>query len=457
MSSSDAAESGTDTCRIELATDQPGVQFSIRDSEFRTVARGLGVLSVNLPAGLYQVDRRAGDAVDSEIVALRPGALYAPRTESLPLPTVAPVAYSSTARPEYTAAVEEASTWVPAGSDAALVVVVCRPGLGARHVLTNWPARSMPHARDPDSSDAGVTLLDGRLESVEVWRDGWRIGANVASWAAALEPGGYVLRVEGGIPSTLDHSVWLEPGWQTIVFCVYGDDGAHTGMSTHLCRIGQRWRATDPANTALETALSGLRLRRCLFSASQAAELMADDRTVNPMLGIVGAHALRLVTIPDHDAYDRLVDRLTALVPNHPDVLALSLLRGGRIAPDGQRIWWPPALVDSYRDLLLPADLVDEEVVVDGSLADRVAANLVLTGAWLGWLPLSGDGFTPELPPTSRAVERIERYLDQVARLHDTTPAGIVRHWDTGQIAAATGIPMATVRQTLAARYPAGS
>jgi hypothetical protein len=44
-----------------------------------------------------------------------------------------------------------------------------------------------------------------------------------------------------------------------------------------------------------------------------------------------------------------------------------------------------------------------------------------------------------------------------VARLHDTTPAGIVRHWDTGQIAAATGIPMATVRQTLAARYPAGS
>jgi hypothetical protein len=55
---------------------------------------------------------------------------------------------------------------------------------------------------------------------------------------------------------------------------------------------------------------------------------------------------------------------------------------------------------------------------------------------------------------TSRAVERIERYLHQVARLHDTTPAGIVRHWDAGQIAAATGIPVGTVRRTLTDRYP---
>jgi hypothetical protein len=424
-----------------LDTDQPGLQFSIRDSEFRTVARGLGTLTVEVPAGLYQVDRRAGDTVDSQIVALRPGEAYVRRTEVLPLPTVAPVAYSSTARPEYTAAAEDASTWVPAGSQAGLVAVVCRPGIGTG-----------------TAPDTGVALLDSGLEPVAAWRDGWRLGTNVAAWAAPLAPGGYALRVDGNVRrrnsrqgttaelSTLDMPVWLEAGWQTIVFCVYGDGGEHTGMSTHLCRIGQRWRATDPANTALETALSGLRLRRCLFSASQAEEFLGDDKTANPMLGIVGAHGLRLATIVDDAAYDRLVDRLVELVPQHPDVLSLSLRRGGRITPDGQRIWWPPALVDSYRDLMLPADLVDEQVIVGGSLADRVAANLVLTGAWLCWLPLRGGKGLGE--------RRIEQYLDQAARLHDTTPDGIVRRWDACQIAAATGIPMATVRRTLAERYP---
>jgi len=458
MSSSDAS---TGTCRIELATDQPGVQFSLRDSEFRTVARGLGELNVEVPAGLYQLDRRAGDTVDSQIVALHAGQVYVRRTEALPLPTVAPVAYSSTARPEYTAAAEEASTCVPAGSEAALAVVVCRPGIGNRA-----------------APDAGVALLDRQLDEVAAWSDGWRLGSNVASWAAALKPGGYVLRVNSEAkPSTLDQPVWLEPGWQTIVFCVYGDGGGHVGMSTHMCRVGQRWRASDPANTALETALSGLRLRRCLFAASQAMDLLGDDKTANPMLGIIGAHALRLAATADHAAYDRLVDRLRELVPQHPDVAALSLLRDGEVAPDGQRIWWPPALVDAYRDLMLPADLVDEHVIVDGSLAERVAAHLVLTGVWLCWLPLSDEEFAPpastlfaaprafqasgghtfwfgvEAPPpapTSRAVERIERYLDQVARLHDTTLEWIARRWDAGQIAAATGIPVATVRRALA-------
>jgi hypothetical protein len=421
------------TGRIQLRTLQPGVEFTVRNAALVVVASGVGGIDARVDPGLYRIEERAGNAEREAVVALRAGETYRSSDLVLPFPCVAPVAASSTALPGFAGAVEHASEAAVrhGGRDAVLIIARYR--------------REQPLTRVRD----GLELFDAALRPVpagaENTDDPWA-AVTVSTWR--LPAGGYVLRSPfspAGVES-VDRPVWLEYGWQTIVFAVTGDDEA-TGVSVHMVPSDVPWRAGDPAHTAVEAAAAtfhrGLSILR---------DDSVDDQllTRNPILGMLGAHALRRTTRSEADDYDRVVGRLEDLVPEHPDVRALAMSRPGGQAARSDPVSWPPLLIASYR-ALLAADVDGSAALRAGSPAERVAASVVPSGPWLSWAP-GEDALgpvAPDEPPPGRAAERVQRFLATVADFERRSLTDVIFQWDKGSIARSTDLPIRTVQQAI--------
>lgn len=418
------------TGRIRLQSQQPGVEFAVRNAALVVVASGIGRIDARVDPGLYRIEERAGNAEREVVIALRADETYRRSDVVLPFPCVAPVVASSTALPGYAHAVEQASEAAArhGGRDAVLTVARCRR------------APSVTGVRD------GFELLDAALRPIPAGAEntyGPGAAVTVSTWW--LPAGGYVLRSPfspAGV-ELVDRPVWLDDGWQTIVFVVTGDDGP-VGVSVHMVPAGVPWRGSDPAHIAVEAAAATF--HRGLSILQDAS---VDDQllTRNPILGMLGAHALRRETRSEGDAYDRVVGRLEDLVPEHPDVRALTMSRSGGLATQRDPVSWPPLLIASYR-ALLAADVDGGTALRAGSPAERIAASVVPCGPWLSWVP-GGEALgpvAPDEPPPGRAVERVQRFLAIVADFERRPLADVILQWDQASIAQSTDLPVRTVQ-----------
>ncbi|MFD0577496.1 hypothetical protein [Dactylosporangium darangshiense] len=426
--------------RIRLSAAQPGVEFVVRDGSLTTLAAATQRLDLTVEPGLYQIERRAGEATVTDVVLVLPGGAHDEDDVRLPLPAVAPVSASRDAPPRFRETAEAAS--------AALTTSAAALHVTAGLVVVTW--RSGP--------GRGFEVLDDRLRRLQgvVVSEGF-----LATWSALLQPGGYVLRT----PANADVSLYLVAGWQTVVFHREG-----AGMSVHMTPMDVPWRADAPAHTATEAALAGLRQGRPVFRHDVAGEWLGAPDAIDPMVGILAAHALRIAGEAD-TRYGDIVQRLQELLPGHPDVTALAMLRGGRIDPRELSVSWPPTLLASYRDLILPADLVSPSAIADGSMAERIAGRTVRYGPWLAWSdapgPLrspvlalaAGDLEVRGLDRTARGIggpradpaayRQVTEFLAQVAGFEGTDVADVRSRWSTADIARATELPVRAVTAAL--------
>ncbi|MGI5242028.1 hypothetical protein [Dactylosporangium sp. CA-139066] len=426
--------------RIRLVAAWPGTELLVRDSHFRPVASAVGHLDVAVAPGLYQVERRLGDAHDSSIVVVRPGAEHVEPRIELNLSAAAPVAAARHHAEEHRAAAERASRAAAAAAD---------PSAGMLVLVADGPAAA---SRDR------LELRDAALRPVDAWQRPWSAGEHGATWHANLTAGGYLLRLGG-----MDVPLWAPAGWQTIVFL----HGGGLGHSVHLVPYDRPWSAWDPANTAVEVALSALPRRSAVFRRDVVDVLLRDRVDLNPMVGILAAHALRLESPPDGTTHDLIADRLAQLLPGCPDVVALSLWRDGALAPAGRRIAWPPMVATAYRDLVVPADIEAPGVLEPGSLAYQIAGNIGAGGPLLRFVPLEpaerpGAEPDPARAPTARAAARVRRFLADVSAVDGTDLAGAAATWAAAPVARSTGVPLAVAAAVLtgirgaAAGEPAG-
>ncbi|MET7400640.1 TIR domain-containing protein, partial [Dactylosporangium sp. NPDC005572] len=413
--------------RIVLNAAQPGVEFTVCNADLAVVATGCGHLDVGVPPGLYRIERRAGDTASTEVVLVAPGSTVRRENATVPLHTVAPVTISVEDRPVYLAEAEAASAHAASQAVAglaSLVVVICQ---------------DRPFGQRAHFAELGLIDADGH--PVPSWRHGWRTaGTNIASWSANLPPGGHLIRM----PEDIEIPLYLMAGWQTILFCLHGDLRDTHEMSVHLMPADQPWRADDPGAAAVETALAALRRRSGTYPADAVSAWLTDGADTNPILGVLAAHLLRRTTDPNMTLYAAVVDRLLRLLPDHPDVAALATARTGTIVPGGRRVTWPPMLATAYHDLLLPADLVADGAIVEGSLAERIAPHLVRTGLWLAWR-------TPP-PPTAAdpaTTARTAAFLAQVAAVERSTVEKVAARWTAQDVARSTALPLRTVRAAM--------
>jgi hypothetical protein len=428
--------SGSETGRLVLTSRTPGTLLRVFDSTLRVLATGRDQLTADLRPGVYRIESRLGDARTSELVTIAPGADER-HDLTVEFATAAPTYGTSTSYETHTDFATRLSLEVATGVG---------PKSGAVLVLRNLAGRD----RYPMRSSA-VTLLNQALHPVSEWASDWvedQAHDDITGRAGRLEPGPYVLRVEhsdrDGTVETADQTIWLSPDWQTLVFIPNGPDGPDArAVSVHMGPLGARWQGYEPWALAAEAALAGLRDGVPSVPAD-LINFLLNSKFENPMLGILGMHALLVAGAPEQRLLRTVVQNLLRLIPDHPDVQALAVL-----LPDAasQSVPWPPMLASSYRRCLLPADLDDPNVLPAGSPAERVAPYVLTAGPWLRWTATT-ELLSEERTPRA-AIEQVDRIVGGMAEFHDTDRATIVDRFGISELARRARLPETLTRAAL--------
>lgn len=435
-----------------LTVSAPGALISVVDSGYQSVADAPGRLSVELPAGAYRATAAVGGISQSRLAVVRVG-----MDTSLDLPVsfpaaapVAGTAWTEHSHQELARTITREVSQAADGPPSALVLV-----------LRDLPGQSGTQTRPSTLRVSGgeLRIFDGEMRPV-AWQPGdWKHDreASAAAWGKRLNPGGYILRMTSrtgpedtsrpaGMLAT-DQAVWLSPGWMTVVFVPSGPAGPRSvATSVQMVNIDSCWEPSAVQAFASEAVLAGLRAGVAAVEDRQLHDLL-HAKFVNPMLGVLGGHALvqQMETADDPAvARERLrvlkavVSNLSELISDHPDVAAL---RAVTCMADGRAsnvsVTWPPMLTASLRELI-SAGRADSSILPPGTPAEHVSARRVIGGPWLLWEPtsalalegkvrysrlgvrlseFSGGVRERKAAPPDDAVQRCERHLTQASRL----------------------------------------
>jgi len=459
------------TARIELRSAVPGVEISVTDSKFREVAHGVSRLNADVDAGVYQVRLQAGVTVQTELIAVRDGEVHSDPSVKIEFESAAPIQGTTTSHEYHMDAARRASQQLAGMSSGAAGVVVMVRNMRGMDALPLDSARL-----------SGLEWIDRNLAPIPGFGAGWQIdtGDKWAIFLSTVEPGGYALRVtrpdDRGGKFEFEQPIWASAGWQTLVFIPNLTSGpAPEAASIHMTQSYAGWDPfMDPRTSqALELALWNLRTGRGVV-ADDLLDLLLGSKFQNPMLGIVGAHALLQRSEPDLDLLDKVVGNLRSLLPDHPDVAALGWMsreaRAQRDLPQGRYdsirggVTWPPMLMASYA-ALVRLDVSQPGAIADGSTADLVSGRLIRLGTWTAWrrgsrirrsastVRRSDRASVPvELTVDYEhpATQRVATYLSGVAELQQIgSLSDLLSQVQPQQISLATGLPTASVQRAL--------
>jgi hypothetical protein len=415
--------------RLSVTGPHMTAELVVLNHRLEPVGQGVGTLEpLELPPGLYDVQATVAGAKAYHMVRLTPGGNVAVEASDWNMNDVrfssaAPLAGTSTTHEWQTDPAVQWSrqtTWTPsvAGSPANSRLFI--------FVRTLDPQEHRGHFAQ------GLELLDcdGRLiTKLEGAAVQAKPEAGCMAFCADLPAGPYILhRRQGPGVRPRYQPLYLCPEWETQVFVPSGRQPSLRKLSLIYARRGEGFVPDDSQDKAAEAVVAGLRRGCNLVNAEQMRDLL-EHKLERPWLGVLAAHAMRLptpggtaeytagqerprlqaATYQEKDAglYQKVVERVSELLPNHPDVQALRLTVF-RESPAS--FPFPPLLQSSLflarqSETELGVDLIPSDSLTDCAL-DRLYANSV----WTGWGPLARAP-QPLVEPSSPALRGGKRVL----------------------------------------------
>lgn len=434
--------------RLIVDTGDPLTEIFAIDGQFNLAAQGEeGHLDTTLPEGNYLIKCRVGDRVTDHWVKLD-------KDKSEHFTAIAPLEAGDFTPTE--------SPWTTADLDVAdayfgrTLAVVIRDPEGEN--ASDW----MDEVTIRHPSGEVVARLEGASVTPPEW-DHPR-SQSVAGMGGHVEPGCYLLRVRTPGLGAYEMALWVAPGYETRVLltrrliqsCKHSAKAPHLATASiyvvrpdidrptliHFAELSLAHRAT----LANERAL--MPYENIVYAVGEKGEC--------PMLGLFGAHLLRLFIDRaarderrDVDKARRLLDRLLPnldrLLPQWPDVGVL-LAEHRPLRYDA-----PPMLSQSWA-LIAPA--ASDNLIPPGSYASRIAPAVTAVRPWLVW------NTERMLPRASRAkfdldrVRELKRALthdaskqDELAQLIRQTP--IDSFYDVETLSKAWNMPLSSLRGVL--------
>ncbi len=448
------------TAHLIVPPGRESLEIDLVDAELAPASSGVGGLDVKLTPGLYEIHFREGTSSEMRLVKLVPGENIVPLPDFAPA-SPAPIDQSATSFEHHQVQVLGATDAIAnecaaPGPETGGVVVMVRNVRGQEALAF------------PKDLEERFRVFDAAMNPVDPAGEGWtqdvsKSGAGRAPWAVwrrAVVPGGYALRIEDSEEARYQ-SLWVDEGWQTTLFIPNTPVGPVPELATvHTTRVGQ-WSPSDEGGAvalALESVITGLRTGRAVVPAD--LEKFSDAKFVNPFLGIAGAHALLATPEPSLRLLQTVVDNLTRMLPQNPDVIALEhrahKVMGATSAGPREGVVWPPMMYVGYR-ALLDADAMRPGVISDGSAAETAAARLRVAGLWTTWAVEPSRGIARSIGEAmgvlnerlDPVIERLTTYVDGAAKINDTTTDQILDQASVEELALKTGLPFSAVRHGL--------
>jgi hypothetical protein len=431
--------------RLQVESPLGGLDVKLVDSRFRVAAQGFGGLDARVDPGLYELQLRAGQSEETRLLKLEAGALHKEVNVLLDVASPAPIEGTVTSREPHQHAARAAGERLRSRDG---VVVMVR----------NLRGDDFPFDR----------RLLRRLRIV-----GDRLRPEEASWEADPAMGFATLSVprgRGGVAVRLETRspgegaryrylpLWIVPDWQVFVFIPNTAEGPALELATiHMARTREGWTPWNEdaqLGVALELALSGLRTGRPVVPRD-LLDLLLRTKFRNPMLGVVGAHALLAEPKPNFRTLTTVLGNLRNLLrPDHPDVVGLMwLAQEARYSPRKRKLLalrpvsWPPMFHSAY-EALLRLDALRPGRLARRSVAESVAAQILVSGVWTTWTARRGQSGDTQAARKA-ATERVANYVRGVATLHGTDEVEALGRVNEGQTALSVGLPRAVVLTAL--------
>jgi hypothetical protein len=461
MSSSKAGGGEKNHGEVEVRSKFGPVRIELFDHQLSRVAIGFGHLKSRVAAGVYSLQYSAGTAHGEDLIRVESGRSVTKEVD-LPFPAVAPISASTTTHEFHTGPAMHLSRHPLMnyhGVGGCLMIFVRTVDGDGRAPV---PVEQLS-LRDAALRPVGNLAADAQREDDYGW----------AALCAEVKPGGYALRWEpppsrptskrgGTTPQPVDQSLWVSPGWATMVFIAHRSEprelqpvaaalgpnhplvhNAGPGVlerqsaSIHMTQLG---RGFDPGpdawavrsgqvsegdlreaqvNQALDLALAGLRTGTPIVP-DDLLDLLLQSKFKNPMLGIVGAHALLQRREPNWKLFDLVVQNLERVTLGHPDVAALRLLgklrRGRETGTKLPPLAWPPMIYAGYRGVIERDWQEQSSLIAEGSLAERAAATLLLESPWTCWQAVEMREPPPALKPQPKPRAKPKITLPNLSR-----------------------------------------
>jgi len=393
------------THTLIVDTKTPATEITVINASGRAIVRGVSKLVAKLEPALYKIRYRVGDQVVDQLVEL-------PEQEpelnvevpALPILSAAPLRDSG---PDFEVMQELLTRRGPDPT---------KPSSIFLFVISD--PESTEHPSDfPLSPGSGISIHKFSGEKVGDM-GGARVQQGCCGVTFHVDPGRYILRIENPPGAPVEQTLVAIDGWQVQFY------------GRLVRKIAATSNDTDRFTWQLDTTRSGVLLieepatelpsdhvMRITAAARQALaagravsapdpemiDQLLEEKFKNPMLGIYAGHLMAMQDPVNNDLLRRVVNRLTGLVGDHPDVTALLIPLKD---PRAETLVYnePPMLRRSW-SIIVNASTPERDLRPPRSYAARIGASLWGSGAWLAWRK------PPELESPARSADSLTALL----------------------------------------------
>lgn len=391
---------------LQVRAADRGTEIFLMDARLNRIKTAIGEMHEEVVPGLYKIRFRSGGTMQDHLVEvpteLPPGQtavlVYGP---PLQFSSAMPLTNTRTSHEYHQAAWSRASMPpdIHIGSGAFLFVLARDPeklpGRATSH--RPWHGLSL-HSIDNTNRALGLDFSDAPYRNEDL---------GVAAVQLEVNPGTYLLRVDTGLWGIREMAVHASAGWQTQIFLSssswqrtrYGSQKSYAepprtyttrrvdlnSAAVLMVRPGNIVNPSDPQWRLTELARQGLAQNRDTVRADDLRDMLWA-KFDNPMLGVFGA-ALMLRSESSSEFLQEVVENLTTLLPDHPDVAVLRLAVGLQDRPDvvSQHSFpLPPMLLENWKRLIQASIEIPERIPIY-SPAAVIGGSYYSEGPWLVW------------------------------------------------------------------------
>lgn len=384
-----------------------------------------GTVMLKLPAGLYSVRvERAGISEEEIHRHSGPTAIAVPEPKRY---SAVPMNGTASSHEYYQ---EPAAKW-----SRSTTAPPISPGAGPTESLFLFLRAPSSEAASAGLDKSVLRILDYSgaelvaLDEETTQRD---LQAGWLAFNAQTSPGAYVLRYDprDGPGPAREMAIAVFPRWQTQIFMTLGDGPSFASASVLL---GHGFDPNDRVSKAVDSALSGLQNGVDLLLPNERRMLL-HGKFANPMLGLVGAHAMFLSPKPDKSVIAEVVGNLGRLLGEKaPDVRALRLMEGRRFGkPVAVEAFDDPPMIRAGLEAVLEAAAEWPSLVPPDGLLARMAPQRFVDSPWSTWKPLVAEGV--EATHVALRGWNLRRTLERALRRDVPVPETGATEWVSGYV-----------------------